>query len=261
MEIILVVLYLASVLAGGPSASAPSDTQWEQAGTQIAASRVSSVSCGQYADIIKRSSRNSTAYLNDSANVLGDVYVAGEYKARRRSLPSRQSTTLRASLITVTARALDDVMEGDTFDPELGEVQSRALQLCALQKKAASALKYAHRSDQRTRKITTLARRMPWYPRGFKGASSEAAMRWRNNTSCGIKGLGGYCWGMDVVTRNDCPSMLYVEASILDGGKVIGFTNDTVGSIDAGQIAEVELQFFESGRGSLTAHISHVNCY
>lgn len=94
-----------------------------------------------------------------------------------------------------------------------------------------------------------------WVPNGYRVAADGVA----------LKSISGECthWdcvAYDVVTRDGCPNGLYVEANVLDsGGRVIGFTNDSVGQLRAGDRAKVILDVIEEdGEG---IRVTEVSCY
>lgn len=62
-----------------------------------------------------------------------------------------------------------------------------------------------------------------------------------------------------VLTVHGCPSGLYVEASTLGGGTVVGMTNDMLSGVRAGETAAANLQIVDPGADSV--RISKVECY
>lgn len=65
---------------------------------------------------------------------------------------------------------------------------------------------------------------------------------------------------MRVISRDGCPSSLYAEINVLSGDTVIGYANDTVGSLDPGDVAELAFQSFEDGYGTLSGRLKEINC-
>lgn len=100
----------------------------------------------------------------------------------------------------------------------------------------------------------------PWYPRGFQIVDelSGVAMRWIDG---GCTAYLGYCWSADVVSETGCPNSLYAEVKILSGGTNVGWTNDTAGSLSAGEVARLEFTHYSSGSGSLSARLADISCY
>lgn len=99
-----------------------------------------------------------------------------------------------------------------------------------------------------------------WMPSGFTLSSdTNVGYRWLKEGEFRCE-FADRCWGLMVVTRAGCPSNLYVELSIADAaGRAVGFTNDTVGSVRAGQEARMIFDNFETG--GRRASIADVSCY
>lgn len=92
-------------------------------------------------------------------------------------------------------------------------------------------------------------------PSGFTLYDESTAFRWDDTGDCIIGG----CWHMTLVTLNGCPNSLYVELTTLSsGGTVVGYTNDTVGELKAGEQAKLN---FENPDKADKARISKVSCY
>ena len=82
-------------------------------------------------------------------------------------------------------------------------------------------------------------------PTGFEDTGSGLAIHFVDNPSCSLS--IGTCAVVEVYALRDCPSMVYVEANVLDSsGTVIGMTNDSVGRLGAGARARLELPILES---------------
>ena len=100
-----------------------------------------------------------------------------------------------------------------------------------------------------------------WWPSDFSPSPEDdnVAFRFMDNGTYECE-FGGRCKGVEVITRDGCPTSLYVEASILDaGGTNIGFTNDTTSGLAAGQRAKLILEFFEESADSI--RITDISCF
>ncbi len=65
---------------------------------------------------------------------------------------------------------------------------------------------------------------------------------------------------MSVVTKNGCPSSIYVEIQLLDkSGSAVGYSNDTVGSLAPEQVAK--LDFTVTEEDDVEARLTEINCY
>lgn len=70
---------------------------------------------------------------------------------------------------------------------------------------------------------------------------------------------GDVCWGMQVRPVTNCDRGLYVEINVLAAnGEVIGWTNDSVPALGAGQKAKLVFESFE--RDAQSAEIASVSC-
>ena len=97
---------------------------------------------------------------------------------------------------------------------------------------------------------------IPWFPNGFKEhyKSGVAFKKSDRALSCGTCRGVGY----EVVSITDCPNSLYVEGNIFDdAGVIIDWTNDSVHSLQAGQVAYIELTSYSGGARIV---ISDVSC-
>jgi hypothetical protein len=99
----------------------------------------------------------------------------------------------------------------------------------------------------------------PWSaPAGMTKYDSTTAYAWvtPKTGEC----ISDRCWAMDVVTRDGCPTSLYVELSLTDSaGTNVGFTNDVAGVVSAGQKAHLIFDSFEDAASKAT--LADVTCY
>lgn len=110
------------------------------------------------------------------------------------------------------------------------------------------------RADPRAPAATVEAN---WIPAGFlRSPESSVAYRWIDGQTC----LLDSCWGIEAIARDGCPSSLYIELSIEDtAGTAVGYTNDTVSSLKAGQRAK--FTFENSEDTGQKARVTKVSCY
>jgi hypothetical protein len=105
-------------------------------------------------------------------------------------------------------------------------------------------------------RISTLAGQVPWYPEGYQELLPGIAFQWVDTRAdC----YNCYQWDADFVSERTCNSV-YAEVDILDSsGRVIGWTNDTLRSVRAGEVGRLTFQTYR-GSGILTARFSEFNC-
>lgn len=98
-----------------------------------------------------------------------------------------------------------------------------------------------------------------WIPEGFEAVptDSDLAFKWASEGECSIVATQG-CWTIKVITNKVCSRILYVEANELDANdNILGLTNATLGHIEPGQVAKLELV---SLRGGVSAQLSKIQC-
>jgi hypothetical protein len=102
----------------------------------------------------------------------------------------------------------------------------------------------------------------PWYPAGYTEATwasgtDNIAYKWvdRRNDCYDC-----YQWDIDVISKQSCSSSLYAKVDVEKNGVAIGWTNDSLGSLYAGQVGQMRFKFYGDGYGTLTASIQEFNC-
>jgi hypothetical protein len=91
-------------------------------------------------------------------------------------------------------------------------------------------------------------------------ADPTISWRWLDDGEFSCDYDGAACWGMLVTASAGCPRGLYAEVTILDRSKVaIGYTNDTVGALNAGQQARLVFESFDEG--ATYAQPSDLSCH
>ena len=96
-----------------------------------------------------------------------------------------------------------------------------------------------------------------WWPSDFSVTTDPTvAYQWaQGKVTCSLDS----CWGMTVIPRDGCPAGLYVEVSITDSaGAAVGYSNDTAGSVQPGQRAQ--LVFENTEPTGKTARLTDVSC-
>jgi hypothetical protein len=103
----------------------------------------------------------------------------------------------------------------------------------------------------------------PWYPAGYTEAiwasgTDKIAYKWVER---GYDCYKCYQWDINVISKQGCSSSLYAKVNIEKSGIAVGWTNDSLGSLDAGQVGQMRFQYYGDGYGTLTASIEEFNCY
>jgi len=131
-----------------------------------------------------------------------------------------------------------------------------ALWICKLSADYRRTASQLNALDSRGIRISTMAANVPWYPRDFSGWNDNLALRWVDDPACDYFS----CSQLIVLTRDGCPTGLYVEANFKSNGTVVDYGNDALGSLDPGESAILTLTS-TSEYGGLTTVITEVNCY
>lgn len=97
-----------------------------------------------------------------------------------------------------------------------------------------------------------------WVPGDFNPYSGDSGLAWKEASSRnGFCLSGGGCIGIDIIANRDCRNMVYLEANIFDSrGAVIGYTNDSLGSLSKFQTGKLQLDI----RNGIAFQITKINC-
>lgn len=99
-------------------------------------------------------------------------------------------------------------------------------------------------------------------PDGFSSAVTTNGVpfgyRWLKSKEFSCK-YEDVCWGMELVSSQDCPQQFYAQISLLDKeGTNIGWTNDTVQSLGADRKAKLIFGSYETS--AHTAELGETEC-
>jgi hypothetical protein len=96
-----------------------------------------------------------------------------------------------------------------------------------------------------------------WYPEGFTQVARFPGFAYKNSDRACSFSIGS-CAIFEIVSITDCPTNLYVQTNLLDGGTVVDWSNDTA-IVRAGQVALMETTF-TSSYGSKWEFVD-ISCY
>jgi hypothetical protein len=102
-----------------------------------------------------------------------------------------------------------------------------------------------------------------WYPAGYSPVNQNPsfAIQWVPGAADPCGNISCSYWTMNIVSQNDCPGGVYVEVNMSDsGGTVFDWDNDTVASLAAGQVAQLQFLTYEPRDGDNTAQVANVSC-
>jgi len=96
-------------------------------------------------------------------------------------------------------------------------------------------------------------------PVEFIRYNDTIAWRWLEGaeSSCG----DSRCIQVEVITKNGCPSLLYVKASITDKqGRNVGYTNDTTSGVKPEQRAVLTMPDVTGGQENIQGNLEEISC-
>lgn len=243
-----------------PKPQKPVPTRYNQLLNGMTPQAAAKPICGQYERAISEASGNAERWLASASGVdgpytaydfMGDHPAAWLEGGNARELERRVEAIAEKRLRAVARpkRQLTDSMTPKFI--------ADSLFVCKLGVSYKDALEKLEAADDRGSEISTLAAERPWHPEGWNDHGDGLAWKWYE-ASCDY----GYCWGIYVLSDSDCTNGLYAEVSIKDSsGVVIDYSNDTLGSLNAGETAKLEFRSFQDGAGTLTAFVTDLNCY
>jgi hypothetical protein len=115
---------------------------------------------------------------------------------------------------------------------------------------------------QQTSTPTPTVENNSWIPNGYINLKDGFAIKWMTpaQDNASSECTGDHCWGAYLVSRDGCPSSLYVEFNYFNSQDVqLGYTNDSVGSVAPGTKVQVMFNTYESS--ARTGQISKISCY
>jgi hypothetical protein len=107
---------------------------------------------------------------------------------------------------------------------------------------------------------TAAAVRTLWYPRGYIEYSDGLAFAYAplKKFQCDTYTA---CWGVYVIARDGCPSSLYIEISVTQGGSITGYANDLQGTVPAMRRVLLKPSTFSNDGRGLTGELTKLTCY
>jgi hypothetical protein len=134
-----------------------------------------------------------------------------------------------------------------------------ALETCGARAQYEGNLSLLTESDREFDRIRTMAANAPWYPEEFSEFSENLAYRWSTSeggwpcNSCSF-------WKITVITKTGCPSGLYGEINILQGGVVVDWTNDLISYLGSGDTAQLTFTRYPY-RSNFQGQLTELSCY
>ena len=111
--------------------------------------------------------------------------------------------------------------------------------------------------DMTVNDAVSLADSAPWYPVGYNESPDDSNLAWKWVSAYSDCYSCSY-WHVKVIAKDSCPTGLYAEINILNGGSVVDWTNDTVPYLGAGETAILEFDTYSSSAES--GRLTQLHC-
>lgn len=139
--------------------------------------------------------------------------------------------------------------------------RSKVLSDCGIEDEFKDSAEFTASYNSTQADFSSKADSAPWYPAGYferNDGSDQLAFKWVER---GHDCYSCYQWDMNVISKYGCPGGIYAQINIEQGSNVVGWTNDSLPSLSAGQTGQLRFQSYLSGYGSLTANLVELNCH
>lgn len=98
-----------------------------------------------------------------------------------------------------------------------------------------------------------------WVPEGFTIFDDQIAYQWIEGGPDPCGGISCQFNTLNATSQFGCPDGIYVEVNFLSNGVVVDWSNDTVPSLAAGQIAQLQFVSYEGNADS--AQVANMSCH
>ena len=213
--------------------------------------------CGTYSELIEKNDgviTRRTKYLDKDWN----PYKAAAYVDKNDWVNDDPVAKFESQWEKVATAALNSVSGGQADQVESIEgYLDASLKECQLQEQHQDQNKSLSIIKRSQSGVVRAADRKPWYPKGYsQWSGQDLAYKYEKN---GCDNNYGYCWAYTVISQLGCPSGVYVEGNVLENDIIVGYTNDSLGSLPSNTKAKMQLQQF-GGSGSRSLQLTEMNC-
>ena len=137
------------------------------------------------------------------------------------------------------------------------DFKSEVLANCGLESAFSDMVSFTTSYNLAQASLMASADSAPWYPEGYyEAANGELAWKWVDRYSdC----YSCRYWHVQVIAKTGCPGGVYAETNLNQNGAVVDWTNDSLPSLAAGQVAVLEFQSYNDNIE--TASPPDFNCH
>lgn len=179
---------------------------------------------------------------------------ASDFRNRFGSLDDAITDAARKSLKQLSKKAAARTLMTQQY-------QDDALTECDLSNRLTQARTDYGTIASRWSSIEDVAASVPWYPRGFDEYEDGLAYRFVDGATSPCYSSCFY-WTIEVTSLYGCSDGLYAELNISQGNRVVDWTNDTLPSLAAGQVAQLQMVTYSSSVNSNSrGELVTLRCY
>jgi len=189
------------------------------------------------------------------------VWMANSSEAEtlERSISQISLTGLSNLLSSPPIWGIDDSNRDLIIDFWEADFEKSIISSCGLGSAIAEAESATSRYDSAVNAAVSLAKSAPWYPSGYFELVDGLAGKW-NTFSGAWPCYDCSFWKMEVVSRDGCPSGVYVEINITQGGTVVDWTNDSLAQLNSGRKGQMVFENYPYLPNS-SGEVSDASCY
>lgn len=107
---------------------------------------------------------------------------------------------------------------------------------------------------------TTAATAPNWPPAGMNAGADGVAWEWTAHDEFKCKSYQDGCYGITVVSRDGCPSGVYIELAIMSDGVAVGKANEITAGLAPGGKAQAVLSPPGGAPSTATGKLTKLNC-
>lgn len=214
--------------------------------------------CDNYTDILAEFTDSSNARIKSGKKYVDDPYTAARYVGNVSWVDADSEERLSGLVDKAATSALNIVTDGQAGQvTDVSPYVADSMDACGLTKQFTTAKTKATAVNQLAADLYTEADNRPWYPKGYnEWLGGDIAWKWTDE-SCGSS--SGYCWTIRVVSDSGCYEGVYAEVNISQNDTIIGWSNDSLGSLPSGKTGKMEFTEY-GGSGTKSAQMTELNC-
>ena len=176
-----------------------------------------------------------------------------DFKNRFSDLETKVTALAEKALKKLSPEAAERTLMVEQF-------ASALLESCDLQNRYTQARTDYGTIASRWSDARDRADSVPWYPKGFDEWNDGLAYRFVQGgpdpcyASC-------FYWTLEVTSLSGCSDGLYAELNMLQGNRVVDWTNDTLPSLGSEQVGQLQFVSYSSSARDSRGELVTLRCY